>query len=183
MSSAHEFTLGRDCQVIQIPSGLTCRLAEGTKGIVTQSRGGWHTVSTEKGLFRVEGQDADALGLEHSETEAFKAEDLGEDFDIEKAVWKQLKSVYDPEVPVNVVDLGLVYECDIAPFEQGTYRVEVKLGLTAPGCGMADVMVADARERLLAIPVVKRARVDLTLDPPWDRSMMSEVALLELGMY
>ncbi len=183
MGAHKEFIVSRDCQAIQIPSGITCILRAGTKGIVTQSRSGWHTVSTDQGLFRIDGKDSEAIGMEAEAAEVFDPSEMLGATDIDALVLKQLRGVYDPEVPVNVVDLGLVYECEVLPIETHRYRVHVKLGLTAPGCGMADVMVNDAKARILAIPLIEEANVELVFDPPWDKSMMTEAAQLELGMY
>ena len=176
-----EFTLARDCEAIQIPSGETITLKAGTPGVITQSLGGSYTVATSIGLSRVAGKDADALGLDAQETpqKTEPAEPAGE-VD-EKAVWAQLKTCYDPEIPVNIVDLGLVYDCNITPLPEGA-KVNVKMTLTAPGCGMGPAICAEARSKILTIPGVADADVDLVWDPAWNQGMISETGKMQLGM-
>ncbi len=183
MSAGQTFTLSRDCPSIQIPSGESLLLPKGTQGAIMQSLGGTYTVTTDRGMVRIDGRDADAMGLEVQEnvkTETPVAENPEQ---VEQQVWEKLKTVYDPEVPVNVVDLGLVYGCVVKPVESGAYRVEIKLTLTAPGCGMGDVLRRDAQVRVEEIGGVKEATVELVLEPPWDKSKMSEGAKLQLGMF
>lgn len=185
--------LNRDCQAIQIPSGTTTILPVGTEVVVQQSLGGTYTVITEDGqLVRISDQDADAMGLAPeakppatSQAGEAQAESAGggDPAEIEKLVWAQLKTVYDPEIPVNVVDLGLIYACKITPAEEGGSRVEVTMTLTAPGCGMGDVLKADAQRKIFGVPGVAQAEVKVVVDPPWDRSRMSEAAMLQLGMF
>ncbi|HWB58160.1 MAG TPA: putative Fe-S cluster assembly protein SufT [Chthoniobacteraceae bacterium] len=172
-----EFKLTRDCEAIQIPSGEKITLPAGTQGAITQSLGGSYTVATPTGLARILGTDADALGLEVSTPAA--AEHSGE-LD-EKAVWDQLKTCYDPEIPVTIVDLGLVYDCSITR-DDGGAKVNVKMTLTAPGCGMGPTICAEARSKILSIPGVTDAEVDLVWDPVWNQGMISETGRMQLGL-
>jgi probable FeS assembly SUF system protein SufT len=172
-------TLVRDCEVIEIPSGRTIVLPMGTTVRMIQSLGGSYTVLTDVGqMVRVSDIDADALGLD---PQAAAAADT--DQPIEDRVWAVLRTCYDPEIPVNIVDLGLVYRCEVQPVEGGGYRVAVNMTLTAPGCGMGEVLRADVQRKLLGLRDVQSAEVEVVFDPPWDRSRMSEAALLQLGMF
>ena len=175
-------TLLRDCGAIRIPSGEPATLAAGTPVYLTQSLGGAFTVQapTLGGLFRIAGSDADALGLAPLAGDAAGRPAASGPVD-EAAVWDRLRTVYDPEIPVNIVDLGLVYECNVVAEPDGRV-LDIKMTLTAPGCGMGDVLVADVREKVEVIPTVKRADVELVFDPPWSQSMMSEAARLQTGM-
>lgn len=170
----------RDCEVVMIPAGDTVTIPAGTVGYITQSLGGSFTVFVDGNLFRVAGVDADAIGKEPVRPPSLP-EDASES-DFEKLVWEQLKTCYDPEIPVNIVDLGLIYECEMVDTGQDEREVFVKMTLTAPGCGMGDILVDDVRSKLELVPTVKRVVVDLTFDPPWNHSMMSDVARLETGM-
>jgi probable FeS assembly SUF system protein SufT len=190
--SNNAIRLNRDCPAIQIPWGTTILLPAGTEVVVQQSLGGTYTVITQEGqLVRISDQDADAMGLAPAASPPTTAPESeaavetaggGDPAEIEKLVWAQLKTVYDPEIPVNVVDLGLIYACSITPVEEGGSRVEVTMTLTAPGCGMGDVLRADAQRKILGVPGVAQAEVKVVVDPPWDRSRMSEAAMLQLGM-
>src|ERR1700750_290995 len=151
-----EFTLTRDCEAIQIPSGTKTTIPAGTPGVITQTLGGSYTIATYQGLARIAEKDLDALGLEkptsaNGETPA--ANGAGEPVD-EKAVWDQLRQCYDPEIPVNIVDLGLVYDCKLIKNPEGGAKVEVKMTLTAPGCGMGPAIAHDAQSKILSIDVV-----------------------------
>jgi probable FeS assembly SUF system protein SufT len=156
----------------------------GTQVRVTQSLGGTFTVVTERGyMVRIGAKDADAIGKEKvTESEARMPTTVEGPQDIEKLVWDQLKTCYDPEIPVNIADLGLIYSCFITPLPEGGNGVEIKMTLTAPGCGMGESLKADVESKILCIPGIKAANVELVWDPPWDRSMISEAAKLELGM-
>ena len=175
-----EIELSRDCEAIQIPQGDTVTLAAGTRVTLTQSLGGSYTVATEAGyLFRITDTNADALGFE-SQAAAAPGELLAE---VDEAiVWNQLKTCYDPEIPVNIVDLGLVYDCTLDRQENGKTKVVVKMTLTAPGCGMGPTIAAEARMRIESIPGVEEANVELVWDPPWDQSMISEAGKMQLGL-
>lgn len=180
MATYERITLGRDVEVTEIPAGTPARLAAGTPVTVLQALGGAYTVQTELGqMVRIGAKDADALGKPVASA-AGDAEPLrGED--LEAAVWEQLSTCYDPEIPVNVVELGLVYRCEITPVEGGS-RVEIDFTLTAPGCGMGPVLENDIRQKVSAIPGVKEAVVNVVLEPAWTPARMSEAAKLELGM-
>lgn len=170
----------RDCEAVLVPQGERVNLPAGSVGYIAQALGGSFTVFVEGNLFRIAGQDADAIGKEPVAVPEL-ADDASDD-DVEKAVWKQLRTCFDPEIPINVVDLGLVYGCDIERTEDGRRRVAVSMTLTAPGCGMGDILVDDVRSKLELIPTVAEADVELVFDPPWNQSMMSEAARLETGL-
>ncbi len=179
-----EITLSRDCIAIQIPSGIEITLPAGTHVAITQSLGGSYTVATDRGLARIADKDADALGLQPSapSTETPAVPGSTEKVD-EKAVWDQLKTCYDPEIPVNIVDLGLIYDCTVSPdATSGLSRVDVKMTLTAPGCGMGPTLAAEARGKILSVPGVNDADVELVWDPPWNPNMISEAGKMKLGM-
>jgi probable FeS assembly SUF system protein SufT len=170
----------RDCAAVLVPQGEVVTLPAGSIGYITQSLGGSYTVFVEGNLFRIAGLDADAIGKEPPE--ALTLDAGADDEAVEQLVWKQLRTCFDPEIPINVVDLGLVYEANVSRGEDGERTVEVKMTLTAPGCGMGEILVDDVRSKLEMIPTVAEADVELVFDPPWNRSMMSEAARLETGM-
>jgi len=176
---AHEhITLQRDCEAIQIPSGERLRLNAGTVVTLHQSLGGSFTVTTDHGtLARIAGNDADALGLARPAPEHAPAAQT-----IDQQVWEQLRTCYDPEIPVNIVELGLVYHSSVRELPGGGHRAEVKLTLTAPGCGMGPILKSDVENKIAAIPGITELDVELVWDPPWNPSMMSEAAKLQLGM-
>ncbi|HMB58978.1 MAG TPA: putative Fe-S cluster assembly protein SufT [Xanthomonadales bacterium] len=173
-------TFDRDCEVVMIPSGDVVNIPAGTAGYITQALGGSFTVFVDGNLFRVAGVDADAIGREPVMPPSLPENATADD--VENLLWDQLKTCYDPEIPVNIVDLGLVYTCDVETNEQGRRVVTVEMTLTAPGCGMGDILVDDVRSKLELVPTVDEVDVSLTFDPPWNHSMMSEVARLETGM-
>jgi probable FeS assembly SUF system protein SufT len=168
--------LQRDCAAVAIPAGLRTVLPAGTTVRVTQAMGGSYTVSAPGGLYRIESADADALGERGRSVENAAPPEFSE-----KMVWDQLKTVYDPEIPVNIVDLGLIYACQIADVEQGGRKIDIAMSLTAPGCGMSDVLKADVEKKLARLPDVKEVHVDVVFDPPWSPARMSEAAKLQLG--
>ncbi len=170
----------RDCEVVMVPQGETVTLPAGSVGYITQALGGSWTVFVEGNLFRIAGKDGDAIGKEPPAPLEL-AEDADDDA-VERLVWQQLRTCFDPEIPINVVDLGLVYEATVQPRDGGKRAVEVKMTLTAPGCGMGEILVEDVRSKLELIPTVDEADVELVFDPPWNRTMMSEAARLETGM-
>ncbi|MBT8107189.1 MAG: putative Fe-S cluster assembly protein SufT [Gammaproteobacteria bacterium] len=173
-------TLIRDVSAIIIPAGETITLREGTEGFITQALGGSFTVYIEGNLFRISGVDADALGKDPVPPPSVPED--ATDQEIEEVIWEQLKTCYDPEIPVDIVNLGLVYRCEVAPLGNGERAVSVDMTLTAPGCGMGDVLVQDAREKIAVIPTVSHVNVELVFDPPWNVGMMSEEARLQTGM-
>lgn len=182
MNDPREISLLRDCEAIQIPSGDTVTLPKGTPVIITQALGGTWTVATQSGLVRIARKDADALGMEAEESPSAASSSPSSGEVTEELVWDQLRTVYDPEIPVNVVDLGLIYDCRLEKTETGGTRVTVKMTLTAPGCGMGPTIAADARSRILSIDGVEEAQVDLVWDPPWNQSMISEAGRMKLGL-
>lgn len=170
--------LNRDTFALLVPSGARVMLHQGTEVTVTQSLGNSFTVSVYGNLARIDARDADALGKEvHS-----PLDDLPEGTSIEDQVWTQLHTVFDPEIPVNIVDLGLIYQCKVVTQPDDSYIVNIEMTLTAPGCGMGPVIVDDVKEKVLAIPGVTETHVEMVFEPPWDQSMMSDIAKLELGM-
>jgi len=170
----------RDCAAILIPAGEAVTLPAGSAGYITQSLGGSWTVFVEGNLFRIAGADGDAIGKEPPAP--LTLPEGADNQVIEHLVWQQLRTCFDPEIPVNIVELGLVYAAEVLPAESGQRRVEVKMTLTAPGCGMGDILIEDVRSKLELIPTVVDADVELVFDPPWNYSMMSEAARLETGM-
>lgn len=184
MKSNGPIILNRDCDAVMIPSGDKLRLAAGSQVWVTQSLGGSFTVMTDRGyMARVEGKDADALGVEGAVSqESGGAAGDGDPAEIEKLVWEQLNTCFDPEIPINIVDLGLIYLCRVTPLAGGGNRVEVKFTLTAPGCGMGQILQVDIRNKILSVPGVRQVDVELVWDPPWDQSMISGAGKLQLGM-
>jgi probable FeS assembly SUF system protein SufT len=175
-------TLLRDCPATRIPSGEAITLPKDMQVYITQALGGSFTVSTDLGLARITDDDADALGIAaEAKGDAAPRADLNVPVD-EKAVWDQLRSCYDPEIPVNIVDLGLVYDCVITPSESAGSKVEVKMTLTAPGCGMGPTIAAEAKSKILGVPGVGEAEVELVWDPPWNQAMISEAGQMKLGL-
>jgi probable FeS assembly SUF system protein SufT len=177
-----ERTLTRDCPAVQIPAGNTIVLEAGVTVFITQSLGGSYTVATEMGLARISAQNADALGLEVQAAPAAPATTDGAAAVDDKQVWDQLKTCYDPEIPVNIVDLGLIYDCHITPRDGNGALVNVKMTLTAPGCGMGPVLAQEAKSKIEAIPGVDEADVELVWDPPWNQAMISETGKMQLGI-
>jgi len=180
MGASEPITLSRACEVIEIPSGSHATLPASTVVRIMQSLGSGYTVATDRGyMYRVDAKDTDALGLSNAAT----AQELAvrEGPFSEQMVWDQLKTVYDPEIPVNIVDLGLVYACVIAPREQGGNRVHIKMSMTAPGCGMGNVLKADVESKLSRLPSVKEVHVEVVFDPRWHPGLMSDAAKLQLG--
>jgi probable FeS assembly SUF system protein SufT len=173
-------SLTRDVKAVIIPAGEELLLREGTSGFITQALGGSFTVYIEGNLFRIAGADADALGKEIVPPP--EVPENPTDKDIEDVIWRQLKTCYDPEIPVNIVDLGLVYRCEVKSGANGERSVEVDMTLTAPGCGMGDVLVADAQEKIAVVPTVGDVKVELVFDPPWNQTMMSDEARLQTGL-
>jgi probable FeS assembly SUF system protein SufT len=177
--------LTRDVEAAVVPVGTKVTLMKGEQAAVTQSLGGSYTVIVNGNMFRIEAKDADALGLEAQAQPASTTATnrVVTQEHLEKQVWDALKTCYDPEIPVNIVDLGLVYDCAVAPLASGnTYRVDVKMTLTAPGCGMGPMIAQDAQNKILSIEAVDEANVEVVWDPPWNQAMLSEAAKLQLGL-
>jgi probable FeS assembly SUF system protein SufT len=167
----------RDCDAMLIPSGVQITIQKGSLVMITQALGTAYTVYVNGNLVRVAGKDGDALGMVILEEP--NVNDMPGT--TEDKIWELLKTCFDPEIPVNIVDLGLVYECKIAGDVQ-SQAVEIKMTLTAPGCGMGPVLVADIEQKIRGLKEVVDVKVDLVFDPPWNRSMMTDVAKLQLGM-
>ncbi len=175
---SQEYQTSRLLEATLIPSGQKTSLPQGTSVRIVQALGGSYTVLTHDGyMARIEGKDGDAIGQE--KIEGPKLDGLS----AEDQIWEQLKTCYDPEIPVNIVDLGLIYQCQLSDFPDGGHRVEIKMTLTAPGCGMGDVLKTEVERKLLSLPAIKDVRVELVWDPVWDRSRMSDAAKLKLGMF
>jgi probable FeS assembly SUF system protein SufT len=171
-------TLARDCEATRIPSGSRVVLPAGARVTITQTLGGNFTVTTEDGaLLRIADKDADALGAPAAAVPA----PMVEGSFAEERVWEQLRTVFDPEIPVNLVDLGLIYRCQAVPLPEGGHRVEIAMSMTAPGCGMGDVLKEDVRRKVQSVPGVREVEVEVVWDPPWDASRMSDAARLQLG--
>ncbi len=179
MAAYNAVFLLRDVDAWLIPSGARIYLQKDTEVVITQELGDTYTVNIYGNLARIDGKDADALGKEVKSVMT----ELGEDTHIEDLIWAQLKTCYDPEIPVNIVDLGLIYSCNVTTLADEKYQVEIKMTLTAPGCGMGPVLAGDVKQKILSLPNVGEVNVEIVFDPPWDRSMMSDAAKLELGLF
>lgn len=180
MSTGVPITLNRACEAIEIPSGIRRTLPEKTVVRVMQSLGTSYTVTSDYGcMYRIDARDSDALGLAAPASTA-PTTAVVEPFS-EQMVWKELKTVFDPEIPVNVVDLGLIYSCAITPLENDANKVEIKMSMTAPGCGMGNVLKADVESKVSQLPSVNEVDVEIVFDPPWHPGLMSEAAKLQLG--
>ncbi|HMN81668.1 MAG TPA: putative Fe-S cluster assembly protein SufT [Burkholderiaceae bacterium] len=188
-----EVILERDCPAVAVPWGTPVTLQAGRTGYISQRLGGTFTVMVDGNLYRIDGRHADALGLDDDAlTPANDGHDGGHDSgldegpvtaeSVEAAAWQRMASCYDPEIPVDIVDLGLVYGCEVAPAADGRFRIAVRMTLTAPGCGMGTLLADEVKQKLEGIRGVERVDVDLVWDPPWSREMMSEAARLEMGL-
>lgn len=180
----NEVVVNRDCPAVSVPFGEPVTIQEGCVAQITQRLGGSYTVYVEGNLYRVEGRDADALGLEPVEAPAVQPSSGPATAEsVEASALELLATCYDPEIPVDIVNLGLVYRCEVLPGqEEGRFRIEVDMTLTAPGCGMGTFIAEEARTKLMSIPGVESVSVDLVWDPPWSREMISEHGKLELGL-
>lgn len=181
MNSSEPVTLTRDVEASVIPIGTKVTLQKGEQANITQSLGGSYTVVVNGNMFRIEGKDADALGMEVVEKKTSLAGPVTQET-VEKEIWNQLKTCYDPEIPVNIVDLGLIYDCHVESIGQNSYKVGIKMTLTAPGCGMGPVLQQDVQNKLLSLEAVDDVNVELVWDPPWNQSMLTEAARLQLGL-
>ena len=172
--------LSRDVEAVMVPTGTPITLKSGLAGYITQALGGSFTLYIEGNLYRLAGADADAIGKEPlvaPELPPNSTED-----DVRKLAWQQMKTCYDPEIPINIVDLGLIYDCNVTANDDGTRSVEVQMTLTAPGCGMGPVLAQDVQNKLISLEPIDEANVELVWDPPWNQSMMTEAAKLQLGL-
>lgn len=184
MPNHEPVTLTRDVEANLVPVGTKVTLPKGESAHITQALGGTYTVVVNGNMFLIDRKDADALGLEATAQPTAAGPNTAPTPEaLEKQVWDAMRECYDPEIPVNIVDLGLIYDCKLTDLGGGSFRVEVKMTLTAPGCGMGPVLQQDVSNRLLALPGVDAADVELVWDPPWHQSMMSEPARLQLGLY
>jgi len=182
MQGNESVTLNRDVDASVIPIGTKVTLQKGEQATITQSLGGSYTVVVNGNMFRIEGKDADALGMEVAQKKSDSTGGPVTQEQVEKEIWNQLRTCYDPEIPVNVVDLGLIYDCHIEPMNANSYRVGVKMTLTAPGCGMGPMLQQDVQNKLLSLEAVDDVSVELVWEPPWNQSMLSEAAKLQLGL-
>ena len=175
--------LTRDVEASVVPIGTKVTLQKGEQAFITQSLGGSYTVVVNGNMFRIAENDADALGLEAKAAPAsVSASGPMTQEELEKKVWESLKTCYDPEIPVNIVDLGLIYDCHLTPIGENNYKADVKMTLTAPGCGMGPVLAQDVQNKLVSLEPIDEANVELVWDPPWNQSMMTEAAKLQLGL-
>lgn len=182
MADKETITLTRDVNIVTIPDGMVGMLRQGMEVTIHQALGDNFTVITDYGhMVRIAGIDADALGKEHQQLQTLVSETSAEA--VEQNCWEVMRTVYDPEIPVNIVELGLVYYCKVTPTDNNQYAVQIMMTLTAPGCGMGPVIQGDVEKGIRALPGVASVNVEVVLDPPWSRDMMSEVAKLQLGLY
>ncbi len=182
MTTKEPIQLERDVKAFLIPSGEKITLLKGESAIITQDLGGGYTLIINGNMVRLDGKDADALGFKHEKgAVTVSSKDLNVPVD-EKQVWDQMKTCYDPEIPVNIVDLGLIYDCSFEPLDSGGTLVEVQMTLTAPGCGMGGVIASEVERKIEILPGVAEVQVKLVWEPQWNRDMMSEAALLQLGI-
>jgi probable FeS assembly SUF system protein SufT len=196
MQSTEPKTLTRDVEAAIIPVGDKVTLQKGEQATITQSLGGSYTVIVNGNMFRIEGKDADALGLAAAADKNVDATNAGATAadrnvgatgpvtqeNLEKEIWNQLRSCYDPEIPVNIVDLGLIYDCHLTALNGSSFKADVKMTLTAPGCGMGPMLAQDVQNKLLSLEGVDDVNVELVWDPPWNQGMMTEAAKLQLGL-
>ena len=175
-------TLTRDVEAAVVPVGTKVTLMKGETAYITQSLGGSYTVVVNGNMFRLADKDADALGLEVVKPTTAPLSGPVTQEALEKQVWESLKTCYDPEIPVNVVDLGLIYDCHLTSIGNDCYKADVKMTLTAPGCGMGPVLAQDVQNKLISLEPIDEANVELVWDPPWNQGMMTEAAKLQLGL-
>jgi probable FeS assembly SUF system protein SufT len=179
-SSSEPVVLKREVEVIVVPAGIPVTLPVNSLVHITQAMGGSFTIYFEGNLYRVAGQDADALGEEPIKPPELPAD--ATEKDVEALIWDQMRTVFDPEIPINVVDLGLIYDCRVSKLDDAQRYVYVEMTLTAPGCGMGEFLVEDIKEKVRIIPTIGKVDVELIFDPPWNQGMMSEAAQLEAGL-
>jgi probable FeS assembly SUF system protein SufT len=182
MNSNEAKILTRDVEASVVPVGTKVTLKQGESAFITQSLGGSHTVAVNGNMFRIDGKDADALGLEVQAAPAVAASGPLTQEQLEKQIWESLKTCFDPEIPVNIVDLGLIYDCHLTSVGENSFKADVKMTLTAPGCGMGPALAQDVQNKLLSLEPIDEANVELVWDPPWNQGMMTEAAKLQLGL-
>jgi probable FeS assembly SUF system protein SufT len=182
MNSNEPKILTRDVEAAVVPVGTKVTLQKGGLAHLMQSLGGSYTVIVNGNMFRIDGKDADALGLEAHGKPAAATSGPATQGELEKQVWDALKTCYDPEIPVNIVDLGLIYDCHLTPAGENSFKADVKMTLTAPGCGMGPMLAQDVQNKLMNLGPIGEANVELVWDPPWNQSMMTEAAKLQLGL-
>jgi probable FeS assembly SUF system protein SufT len=182
MNSNEPKTLTRDVEAAVVPVGTKVTLQKGGQAYLMQSLGGSYTVIVNGNMFRIDGKDADALGLDVHPKAAVATSGPVTQEALEKQVWDALKTCYDPEIPVNIVDLGLIYDCHLTPAGENNFKADVKMTLTAPGCGMGPALAQDVQSKLLNLEPIAEANVELVWDPPWNQNMMTEAAKLQLGL-
>lgn len=180
MPQSEPVTFTRDCEAVLIPAGDTVEIPVGTHGNITQALGGSFTVYIAGNLIRIAGDNADAIG--QPEPEPLTLPEGATDDDVEALVWEQMQTVFDPEIPINIVDLGLVYRCEFDHTDPEARTVDIDMTLTAPGCGMGDILVDDARAKMGMVPTVAKVNIELVFDPPWTMEMMTDAAKLQVGM-
>jgi probable FeS assembly SUF system protein SufT len=180
--SSESKILTRDVEAAVVPIGTKVTLQKGEQAYITQSLGGSYTVVVNGNMFRIAEMDADALGLEVKSAAISAPSGPMTQEELEKKVWEALKTCYDPEIPVNIVDLGLIYDCHLTPIGPDNFKADVKMTLTAPGCGMGPVLAQDVQNKLVSLEPIDEANVELVWDPPWNQSMMTEAAKLQLGL-
>ena len=185
MYQGESIVLSRDCDAVLIPDGTPVTLEKDSIVFITQALGGSYTVNINGNLARIAPQDADALGFDVEEINDSLADKplVGDGTVDEENIWSQLSTCYDPEIPINIVELGLIYECNVTPLDGKGNRVDILMTLTAPGCGMGEFLAEDVRAKVASVPNVTEVNVNLTFDPPWDQTMMSDAARLETGLY
>ena len=182
MNSNEPKILTRDVEAAVVPVGTKVTLQKGGQAYLMQSLGGSYTVIVNGNMFRIDGKDADALGLDVHPKAAVATSGPVTQEALEKQVWDALKTCYDPEIPVNIVDLGLIYDCHLTPVGENNFKADVKMTLTAPGCGMGPVLAQDVQNKLISLEPIDEANVELVWDPPWNQGMMTEAAKLQLGL-
>ena len=184
MNTGETLILSRDVEAAVVPVGTKVTLQKGEQAHIAQALGGSFTVVVNGNMFRIDGKDADALGIEAAAQPSGSTSSAPATLEeLEQRVWEAMKTCYDPEIPVNIVELGLIYDCQIAPLAKQSNRVDIKMTLTAPGCGMGPMLAQDVQNKLVSIEGIDEANVELVWDPPWNQSMMSESAKLQLGLY
>ena len=184
MNSNEPKILTRDVEASVVPIGTKVTLQKGEQAFITQSLGGSYTVVVNGNMFRIADKDADALGIEAKAESVAAAVPAGPvtQEQLERQMWEALKTCYDPEIPVNIVDLGLIYDCHLTPIGENNFKADVKMTLTAPGCGMGPVLAQDVQNKLISLEPIDEANVELVWDPPWNQGMMTEAAKLQLGL-